>query len=89
MAGRLIAHIFCQGTGVGKHQPFHRLRMSKGDDLGHHAAQGLACQSDLFFQAAEQFCHGVGKLAIVGKLDLIVKGQYGKILRKTGKVFVE
>lgn len=84
-----LAHAVGQRIGVGENQPFHHLRVVEGDDLGHYAAQGLSHQPDLFIQMAEQFCHGIGKLAIIRKLDLIVKGQHRTIPGEPGKVLVE
>ena len=63
--------------------------MAGGDDLGHYAAQRLAHQPDLFLQMEKQFCHGVGKLAIVPERELIVKGQHRKIPGEPGKVLIE
>ena len=89
MAVCFIAHILRQGTGVGKHQPFHYLRMPGRDDLGHNAAHGLAHKPGFFPKSLQQLCHGVGKFAVVRKLNLIVKGQYGKIPCKPFEVPVE
>ena len=63
--------------------------MPGGDDLSHHAAQGLAYQPGSFPMPLQQLCHGIGKFAVVCKLDLIVKGQYGKIPCKPFEVPVE
>ena len=54
MAVCFIAHILRQGTGVGKHQPFHYLRMPGCDDRGHHTAQRLAYQPGLFPKPPQQ-----------------------------------
>ena len=89
MAVCFIAHILRQGTGVGKHQPFHYLRMPGRDDLGHHTAQRLAYQPGLFPKPPQQLCYSIVKFAVVGKLDLIIKGQYGKIPCKPFKVPVK
>ena len=84
-----LAHTAGQRTGVGEDQPLHHFRVAGGDDLGHYAAQRLSHQPDLFLQMAEQFCHGVGKLAVVRKLELIVKGQHRKIPGEPGKVLIK